>query len=54
MLSGMNGRDVCRELRRKGFEAPIQGKAESFAIQATPIEQIPSVVVHNELTVSPS
>ena len=23
MLPGMNGLDVCRELRRKGFEAPI-------------------------------
>jgi len=32
--------------------ADIQGKAESFAIQATPIEQIHTVVVHNELTVS--
>lgn len=30
----------------------IQGKAESFAIQAAPIEQIHTVVVHNELTVS--
>jgi hypothetical protein len=32
--------------------AAIQGKAESFAIQATPIDRIHSVVVHNELTVS--
>src|SRR5512136_1429927 len=23
MLPGMNGLDVCRELRRRGFEAPI-------------------------------
>ncbi len=33
--------------------ADIQGKAESFAIQATPVERIHSVVVHNELAVSP-
>ena len=32
----------------------IQAKAESQVIQHTPIEQIHSVVVHNELTVSPN
>jgi hypothetical protein len=32
--------------------AAIQGKAESFAIQAAPLDRIHSVVVHNELTVS--
>jgi hypothetical protein len=31
----------------------IQGKAESLAIQATPIDRIHSVVVHNELTLAP-
>jgi hypothetical protein len=33
--------------------ADIQGKAESFAIQAAPMDRIHSVIVHNELTVSP-
>jgi osmotically-inducible protein OsmY len=34
--------------------ADIQGKAESFVIQATPADRIHSVVVHNELSVSPN
>jgi len=34
--------------------ADIQAKAESFAIQAAPIDRIHTVVVHNELTVSPN
>ncbi len=32
----------------------IQAKAESEAIQVTPIDQIHSVVVNNQLTVSPN
>ena len=32
----------------------IQAKAESETIQRTPVEQIDTVVVHNELTVSPN
>ncbi|MBZ5677899.1 MAG: BON domain-containing protein [Acidobacteriia bacterium] len=32
----------------------IQAKAESETIQVTPIDQIDTVVVHNELTVSPN
>jgi len=32
----------------------IQAKAESEAIQATPVDRINAVVVHNELTVSPN
>lgn len=31
----------------------IQGKAESFAIQSAALDRIHSVIVHNELTVSP-
>jgi osmotically-inducible protein OsmY len=34
--------------------AAVQGKAESFAIQAAPLDRIHSVIVHNELTVSPN
>ena len=33
--------------------ADMQAKAESQAIQVTPIDRIHTVVVHNELTVSP-
>ena len=32
----------------------IQAKAESEAIQVTPVDRINTVVVHNELTVSPN
>ena len=32
----------------------IQAKAESETIQRTPVDQIDTVVVHNELTVSPN
>ncbi len=34
--------------------ADIQAKAESLVIQAVPVDRIHSVVVHNELTVSPN
>jgi osmotically-inducible protein OsmY len=32
----------------------IQAKAESEAIQVTPLDRIDTVIVHNELTVSPN
>jgi hypothetical protein len=41
-------------VRSDELSQSIQAKAESLVIQATPIERIHTVVVHNELTVSPN